>query len=217
MRWIPRLGVLAAVVAAALLIASPASAVDDNAVTLRQSNVTAFGSGTHECTLASTSLQSADRDAWVFVLPGNGGDFVSLSLTYFDGSSNVTVTIPDSGAYRSRIVTDNGTGKAWVALPAGWKLVTGTATITGTTPQEYFNLTHTCPASGSTGGSGGGSGGETITTPGTGPSSPGAAGPQLPITGFPAVVAAVVGAMTIAAGVVLLVLYRRRGSIRFTA
>jgi len=87
------------------------------------------------------------QDVWVFVLPGNhdtSGDFVSVTATY-GANGPITITAAaDPGNF------DNGgpsTAKAWIVTPAGWTLTAATAEITGTA--DFFNLTHTCPASSS--------------------------------------------------------------------
>ncbi|MEV0270057.1 hypothetical protein AB0H43_14865 [Hamadaea sp. NPDC050747] len=108
---------------------------------------TATGFGTHQCgDFGGGPLPG--QDIWVFVLPEPNiqGEFTSVTLTFTD-AANVqhTLTIPDDGG---AIVDDNGTSKAWIATPAGWTLVNGSADITGTDPNNaHFNLTHTCPAS----------------------------------------------------------------------
>jgi len=84
---------------------------------------------------------------WVFVLPGNhdtSGDFVSLTAD-FNGNGSITITAAANPGNFS-----NGgpaTSKAFIIAPAGFTLTGASAVITGTA--DFFNLTHTCPASGS--------------------------------------------------------------------
>lgn len=159
----------------------------------------------------------ADKDVWVFVLPGNSGDFVSVTATFSTSGGTVTRTIPTDGG---AIVDDKGTSKAWIATAAGWTLTGATAEITGTSPQDQFNLTHTCAATGnstptpsaspspspSASVSPGASG---SATPGATPGNGGGSG-DLPITGTGVAGIAIFGGALVAAGVALLVFRRRR-------
>ncbi|MFF5178641.1 hypothetical protein ACFY2Q_11540 [Micromonospora sp. NPDC000316] len=154
-----------------------------------------------------------DQDVWVFNLPGNpqtSGDFVSVTGTWsIPDDGTVTRTIPTDGG---AIVTDMGTSKAWIRLPAGWTLTDATAVITGTA--DFFVLTHTCAASG-----------QPTTPPPTTPppttqpptSAPPTATPtksELPITGTSAgtglIPMAILGVGTLALGVTLIAVRRRR-------
>lgn len=141
---LPRLAA-AAVFAGGLLLVGAAPAMADTTIPINPGNVptTAAGFGTHECTQTGTS---PDQDGWVFVLPGNKGSFVSLTLTFTTADGMVTLNIPaDGGA----IISDNGTSKAWIVTPAGWTLIDASATITGRSANGFFVLTHTCPATSS--------------------------------------------------------------------
>lgn len=171
-----------------------------------------FGGGPH-----------AGKDVWVFVLPGNDGEFVSVTATFDKG----TVNIPDDGG---AIVNDKGASKAWIATPAGWKLLDASATITGTA--KKFNLTHTCAAKGGPGTSSPtpstSPGGSSSPTPGTSTSSAPAGGASptggagsggsggLPVTGAGVTGVALFGGALVAAGAALLVLRRRR-DVAFTS
>ncbi|WP_412539234.1 hypothetical protein R8Z50_25745 [Longispora sp. K20-0274] len=86
-------------------------------------------------------------DGWVFVLPGNDSEFVSLTLTFKKPDNSVVMlTIPTDGG---GILGGPGTSKAYIQTQPGWTLTGGTANITGTTPPSgNFNLTHTCPTTG---------------------------------------------------------------------
>jgi hypothetical protein len=140
-----RLTVMAGVAAVVgLAAASPAWA--DTTVAVNPGNVptTASAYGTPDCDENFGGGPYAKSDVWVFVLPGNQnkvGEFVSITATF---GAHGTLKIPaDGGA----VVTDKGASKAWITTPAGWTLTDASAVITGTA--DKFNLTHTCPATGS--------------------------------------------------------------------
>lgn len=213
-RWWGRLAAVAGTAAVVgLAAASPAWA--DTTIDINPGNVptTAEGHSDHECNFGGGPF--ADKDVWVFVLPGNdkAGEFVSVTATF---GANGTLTIPTNGG---AIVNDKGTSKAWITTPAGWTLTAATAVVTGTA--DKFNLTHTCPA-------GGGNGGETPTpTPSesespstTTPATPGGSvsgapgggngGGSLPVTGAATLTTAVLGAALVAGGAALLAVRRRK-------
>jgi LPXTG-motif cell wall-anchored protein len=226
--WVNRLGRIAiaagAAVVAGLAIAPPASA--NTKIPINPGNVPATASayGTHDCDKNFGGGPYPDKDVWVFVLPGDGdkvGEFVSVTATF---GANGTRTIPaDGGA----IVTGKGTSKAWITTPAGWTLTAASATITGTA--DKFNLTHTCPASGGGGGAGGGGqkskrhkeSSESEESQGkTNESASDTLGSStggLAMTGTAATNIAVVGGAFVAAGIVLLVMRRRRDKLVFSA
>jgi LPXTG-motif cell wall-anchored protein len=178
-------------------------------------------------------------DGWVFVLPGNQGTFVSLQLTFNDGTKNVTVDIPGT-SYPSGIST-SGSDKMYVQLPAGWKIVDGTGTATNP-KKDSFNVTHVCRSGGSNGGgdgngggggngggsngngggsngngggSNGGSGGGSGN--GSGGASGGNQGESLPITGTAIGGLVALGLGLVAGGTVLLAVRRRRQVVDFQA
>jgi LPXTG-motif cell wall-anchored protein len=142
-----RAGLIAVAAAACAVLAPGLAQATDSTTTIpvhaSQVPTTAAGFGTHSCDNIPGGA-SATQDGWVFVLPGNSGAFQSLTLTFkkTDGSTT-TVSIPPSGG-----ILTNGTSKAWVQTPKGWTLTAGSAVITGSSPQDYFNITHTCPATG---------------------------------------------------------------------
>ncbi|GIJ52427.1 hypothetical protein Val02_93130 [Virgisporangium aliadipatigenens] len=91
---------------------------------------------------------SPGTDGWVFVLPRNDADFVSLTLAFRTGAgTTATVRVPDASDPYPDGITTNGTSKAWVQVPAGWLLLDGSAEVSGPTKAPFFNLTHTCPGS----------------------------------------------------------------------
>jgi len=135
-----------AVATAALVIGSPAWA--NTTININPGNVptTAAGFNTHECDPNFGGGPFPGQDVFVFVLPGNhstSGDFVSLTATF--NTETITITAAANPGNFS-----NGgpaTSKAFVLAPAGSILTGASAVITGTA--EFFNLTHTCPASAS--------------------------------------------------------------------
>ncbi|MFP1629069.1 LPXTG cell wall anchor domain-containing protein [Streptomyces sp. 5K101] len=81
---------------------------------------------------------AADKDGWHFVLPGNKATFVSLTVTFEPGGQQVVTDFS---------VFPGAEGKhAYVASEAGAKLISASAEIEGSVPQDLFNLSHTCPA-----------------------------------------------------------------------
>jgi hypothetical protein len=89
----------------------------------------------------------ANQDIWVFLLahPSGQGTFVSVTATFSNPAA--TVTIPADGGG----IDNGGTSIAWIAYPAGATLTNASAVITGEIngPDDaFFNVTHTCPASG---------------------------------------------------------------------
>jgi hypothetical protein len=132
---------------AALIFATPALA--NTTININPGNVptTAQGFDSHECDKKFGGGPFPGQDVWVFVLPGNhdtSGDFVSLTANF---SGGVTVTI--TAAANPGNFSNGGpqTSKAFIITTAGLTLESASAVITGTA--EFFNLTHTCPASGS--------------------------------------------------------------------
>ncbi len=145
------IAVLAAMVITGFLInrgPTPAFA-QTHTISINKGNVptTAKGFSSHDCDPNFGGGPFPDQDVWVFVLPGNDTTFQSLTLhfdTNGDGIADTTKTIPTDGG---AIDNAHGTSKAFIATPAGWTLVAAEAEVDG--PQTFFNLTHTCPASGS--------------------------------------------------------------------
>lgn len=98
----------------------------------------------NECNANEGGGPFPNEDVWVFVLPGNdAGDFISVTAD-FGPNGIVSINTTDDPDNFSN--TGMGTSKAWIITPAGWTLENATADITG--EAEFFNLTHTCPASG---------------------------------------------------------------------
>jgi hypothetical protein len=146
-RLLVRTALVAAAAAVSLALAptvAQATATSTIPVHASQVPTTAAGFTNHSCDNIPGGA-SATLDGWAFVLPGNKGAFVSLTLTFTkaDGTTT-TVGVPPSGG-----ILTNGTSKAWVQTPKGWTLTAASAVITGSAAQGYFNITHTCPATGS--------------------------------------------------------------------
>jgi len=135
---------------AALAAPAPANADALTQIQLRQSGVLAAGYDSQSCDQIPGGQPLTNRDGWVFVLPGNKGEFVSLDLVYQrpNGSLRYVHVSNPADAYPDGILAGPGTSKAYVVTPEGWTLVSGTAMITGSTPRDLFNLTHVCPSTG---------------------------------------------------------------------
>ncbi|MCM0675010.1 hypothetical protein NCC78_09955 [Micromonospora phytophila] len=152
-----------------------------------------------------------DRDVWVFNLPDQTRDFVSVTATFsIPGDGTATVTIPEA---EDSAIVRIGTSKAWVIVPEGWTLVTATAVVTGEPePGLQFVLTQTCAASPSPTAS-------PTVSPTASPTGSPTASPtksQLPITGTSGpgslLPLTVLGATAIALGGFFLIAHRRRGA-----
>lgn len=131
-----------------LTLPSAANAEELTQVRLRQSNVVAAQFPNVSCDQIPGGVPVRGKDGWVFVLPGNKGDFVSLRLVFkrTDGTlRTVSIRNPNDNL-PDDILNGPGTSKAYVITPKGWTLLSGTAMITGSAPQGKFNLTHVCPA-----------------------------------------------------------------------
>jgi hypothetical protein len=133
---------------ATLAFAQVANADSLTQVQLRQSGVVAADYASQSCDQIPGGQPIAGRDGWVFVLPGNKGEFVSLDLLFRrpNGSTRTVHVVNPNDNFADGIISGRGTSKAYVVTPAGWKLLSGTAMITGSAPQGKFNLTHACPA-----------------------------------------------------------------------
>ncbi|MER7462980.1 LPXTG cell wall anchor domain-containing protein [Streptomyces sp. NPDC097981] len=123
-------------VAASLLLAAgaaPAFADDTYTLPLHQPlPLTATSQGVeHEKTCADIP---ASKDGWHFVLPGNSTTFVKLTVTFEPGGQQVvTVFGPPTDKH------------AYVASVPGAKLTAASAEVKGG-KLDWFNLSHTCPA-----------------------------------------------------------------------
>jgi hypothetical protein len=140
-------GVVGAITVAVLAVGSPAWA--NTKININPGNVptTAAGYGNHACDANQGGGPFAGKDVWVFVLPGNHsttGDFLSVTADFGANGSITITTAANPGNFANG---GPATSKAWIVTPAGWTLVGATAEISGTA--RFFNLTHTCPASGS--------------------------------------------------------------------
>jgi LPXTG-motif cell wall-anchored protein len=173
-----------------------------------------------------------------------------LTLTFNTGTGNTTFKVTATGLegapadVSGALINDKGAAKAYVLVPQGWILVNGTAVVSGSDNIKKFNVTHTCPASGSSpspsrtrspspspsksattspSGSPTGSpstspstgGSATSTTPGTTP-TPAAGSSPLPRTGENVALVVYFGLALLATGGALLLVWRRR-RVGFTA
>lgn len=218
--WAARVTILLGAVTAAVLTGTAALAAVTLELRPSHRDTTAADFKNHSCAQIPDGAQGPGKDGFVFVLPDNKVEFLSLALVFkTPGGTTENVTIPnDADPYPDGIVNQaNATSKAFVVVPEGWILVNGTATISGETKADYFNLTHTCPggpgpspspsksrspesspspsSSGSTGGNGGSTGGS---------------GGGLPVTGTAVGGIVLTGLALVAGGVGLLFLVRRR-------
>lgn len=144
LRGLVRGTLLAGLCAGVVAVSSPAWA--NTTIQINEGNVptTAAAFGTHLCSANQGGGPFAGKDVWVFVLPGDhstNGDFVLLTANFSNGSVTITAAA-NPGNF------SNGgpaTSKAWIVTTAGVTLQSASAEITGTA--DFFNLTHTCPAS----------------------------------------------------------------------
>ncbi|WP_232247281.1 LPXTG cell wall anchor domain-containing protein [Kitasatospora azatica] len=126
--------------AAALTVvpfAAPALAAGGSTYTVplhQPTPITASGFGEH----GNCPGISANQDGWHFVLPTNSTDFVKLTVTFQPGGQQVITTFgPPSDKH------------AYVASAPGATLTSATAEVKGG-EVSWFNLSHTCPATGTT-------------------------------------------------------------------
>ncbi|MFF3856454.1 LPXTG cell wall anchor domain-containing protein [Micromonospora sp. NPDC002575] len=235
MRKMMRQYAAVAAMATGLLMAWSVPAAAQATIDINPGNVpTTAAAFTQDCDPNLGGGPYPNEDVWVFNLPGNpdtSGVFESVTATFSTPQGTVTVTIPTDGG---EIVNDLGTSKAWIRLPAGWTLTGATATISG--QADFFVLTHTCAASGTptptptptgspTGqptptptatGSPTGQPTPTPTATGSPTAKPTPTKSKLPVTGAnrgsgPIGLAAA-GVLTVAAGTVLVLARRRRGT-----
>lgn len=141
-RW----AVAALPVTASLLLAAgaaPAFATEDDSYTpkLRQQlprTATTDDDGAPQKKFGNCADIPADQDGWHFVLPGNSSDFVKLTVTFKPGGEQV---ITDFGPPSDK--------HAYVASEPGATLTSVVAEVKGGDLAK-FNLSHTCPAQGTT-------------------------------------------------------------------
>jgi len=211
-RWLSRITFASALVGVTLL-AGPSLAQANTTISINGGNVPTTASDyTHECSANQGGGPYADKDVWVFVLPGNhasSGDFVSVTASFDTGGDGVADTVlhidADGGGFLNG---GPATSKAYIATTAGWTLITASAVITG--EADFFNLTHTCPAGPSTSPSPSPSPSPSISgTPATtsGSSTP---DPGLPVTGTAVGGIVLAGAALIVGGFALILVRRRR-------
>lgn len=172
-RW----AVAALPVAATLLLAAgaaPAFATDDDSYTvkLRQQlprTATTDDGGAPQKGFGNCADIPADQDGWHFVLPGNSSVFVKLTVTFKPGGEQVITNFgPPSDKH------------AYVASEPGATLTSVVAEVKGGDLTK-FNLSHTCPAQGTTPEEPGETP-ETPDTPGEEPSSTAPENPETPGT-----------------------------------
>ncbi|MCM1945334.1 LPXTG cell wall anchor domain-containing protein [Streptomyces sp. G2] len=132
---------LVAAMAGSLILAGPASATGGKTYELPLHQDTPIAAADFQQGECPDTIP-ADKDGWHFVIPGGGVDFVKLTVT-FDGGAPVEIT--SFGPPKD--------DHAYVASEAGAKLTSAVAIVDGEVKQGFFNLSHTCAATGgSTGG-----------------------------------------------------------------
>ncbi|MET8969865.1 LPXTG cell wall anchor domain-containing protein [Streptomyces hydrogenans] len=135
---------LVAAMAGSLILAGPASATGGKTYELPLHQDTPIAAADFQQGECPDTIP-ADKDGWHFVIPGGGVDFVKLTVTFDDGAP---VEITSFGPPKD--------DHAYVASDAGAKLTSAVAIVDGEVKQGFFNLSHTCAATG-------GSTGETTT------------------------------------------------------
>jgi hypothetical protein len=145
-RWLIRLALPAAFVAAAMVSATGTAWAGVKTIQINSSdvNTTAAGFNTHNCDQNFGGGPLTDMDVWVFVLPGPQGDFVSITATFNTGKGTVDELIArqsDPGNFAAP-----GTPKAFIITQhAGWTLQSASAVVTDDATSTSFDLTQTCP------------------------------------------------------------------------
>ncbi|MFF4170900.1 LPXTG cell wall anchor domain-containing protein [Streptomyces sp. NPDC001744] len=127
-------GALVAAVAGSLILAPVASA-SGQTYDLKLHQKTPITAASYEQGKCPSSIP-ADKDGWHFVIPGNGVNFVELTVRFDDGAP---ITIKDFGPPKD--------DHAYVASERGAKLTSAVAVVDGKVKQGFFNLSHTCAAS----------------------------------------------------------------------
>ncbi|SCE73315.1 LPXTG-motif cell wall anchor domain-containing protein [Micromonospora coriariae] len=146
-RRLARAAICTAAATAGLALATPAWAVATS-VPLNPAHVdsTAATFPGKDCNDDRFDSLPAGYDGWHFVLPQGkpSSSFESLTLTFSNGSTAVTVQVPDStDAYPDYFYSAGGKQMhAYLFTPAGWKLTGGSAEVTNAV--DKFNLSHTC-------------------------------------------------------------------------
>ncbi|WP_282692883.1 LPXTG cell wall anchor domain-containing protein [Streptomyces sp. CC208A] len=141
---------LVAAMTGSLILAGPASASEGKTYELPLHQTTPIKAADFEQGDCPDTIP-ADKDGWHFVIPGNGVDFVKLTVTFDNGDPiEVTSFGPPKNDH------------AYVASDAGAELTSAVALVNGEVKQGWFNLSHTCAAEEETT-TGGNSSGETTT------------------------------------------------------
>ncbi len=144
--WV-RAATLAVAGLGALVTSGTAWAATNAVLRSGQAPTTAAAFSAHQCDANFGGGPYADQDVWTFVLPSHSRDFLSLTASFDttgDGTADVTVSTASAGGIRD----DNGSSKAWIPAPAGAKLLSASAVVTGaeTDGPSSFNISRTCPA-----------------------------------------------------------------------
>ncbi|MFF5427522.1 MULTISPECIES: LPXTG cell wall anchor domain-containing protein [unclassified Streptomyces] len=131
-------GALVAAMAGSLVLAPAASASERPNPEFNQQEQLPISAGEYE--KGDCPPVASDKDGWHFVLPGSGKDdsavFTKLTVEFKPGGiQTVTVFGPPSDKH------------AYVASEPGAELISATAEINGELKKNFFNLSHTCPAS----------------------------------------------------------------------
>jgi hypothetical protein len=158
------------VAAATLVGGSAAWAADPTHPTLHQhdQHILASNASFKQNFGTCGAQQGANEDVWVFVWPGGSdkvGTVTDVQISWDtngDGTADTTRGLAMGSPGVDPL--DNGTPKVAFVTPAGWRLESGTSTISGQVStfgndgfaEGFFNLTHACAG--------------TVTTPA--PSSP---------------------------------------------
>ncbi|MEU9705840.1 LPXTG cell wall anchor domain-containing protein [Streptomyces sp. NPDC047981] len=134
-------GALVAAMAGSLVLAPAAFAADGpSTLPLHQAKDLPLAAGDFETQEKTCADIPATQDGWHFVLPGSGkGEsavFTKLTVEFQPGGvQTITVFGPPSDKH------------AYVSSEPGAKLISATAEVKGEVKKEWFNLSHTCPAS----------------------------------------------------------------------
>ncbi|MEU7389362.1 LPXTG cell wall anchor domain-containing protein [Streptomyces tanashiensis] len=130
---------LVAAMAGSVILAPTAFASDGtHTYPLHQKTPIAASEASHD---GDCKTIPASQDGWHFVIPGNGVDFTKLTVTFDNGAPIVITSFGPPNAKH-----------AYVGSAPGAKLTSAEAEVNGVIKQGWFNLSHTCPATDTTGG-----------------------------------------------------------------
>ncbi|MFF5767518.1 LPXTG cell wall anchor domain-containing protein [Streptomyces tanashiensis] len=130
---------LVAAMAGSVILAPTAFASDGtHTYPLHQQTPIAASEASHD---GDCKTIPASQDGWHFVIPGNGVDFTKLTVTFDNGAPIVITSFGPPNAKH-----------AYVGSAPGAKLTSAEAEVNGVIKQGWFNLSHTCPATDTTGG-----------------------------------------------------------------